>query len=261
MASNTNSALRTLKCLVAAFAVSCGLLLVPDADAGWHGGGGWHGGWGCCGWGWRGPGVTFAFGWPGYYPYNPYPYYPPYSYAPAYSYPVAYPYYPPPPSQPSAPPPPQQSFVILFPFDQSILTRDAIGVLDQVVEQARQGGAVQIQVSGYTDSPGTSDYNLVLSERRAQAVRQYLLERGISENQIVARGFGKENPRVPTPEGVREAQNRRVEITVQPSSNVAYGQSPPDCQTVQTTIDVNGQQEPAYGRACRQADGSWKFVP
>ena len=64
------------------------LFIAPQADAhsgggwgggGWHGGGSWHGGggWGCCGWGW-GSGVSVSLGWPGYYPYAPYPYYPGY---------------------------------------------------------------------------------------------------------------------------------------------------------------------------------------
>jgi hypothetical protein len=84
--------MRPLRPLVAALLLGAGVMLLsPQADAGgWHGGGGWGwhggGGWGCCGWGWGGSGVSISLGWPGYYPYNPYPYYPPYSYAPPYGY-------------------------------------------------------------------------------------------------------------------------------------------------------------------------------
>jgi outer membrane protein OmpA-like peptidoglycan-associated protein len=233
---------------------SAALLASPHEAAanGWgHYGGGWY------------PHFGFAFG-----PY-PYAYYPPVYYPPNYSY---YPYYPygaytPPPAwQPpvaaAVPPPPEgQNFIVMFHFDQASLNRDARDVLDQVVEQAMRIGAPQIQVSGYTDNPGTSPYNQALSERRASAVRDYLVARGIAYDHVVAQGFGKENPRVPTPEGAREAQNRRVEISILPSPNVAYGPAAPTCQTVQTMMSVNGRQEPAYGRACRQPDGTWKIVP
>ena len=102
--------IRSLRSLAAALLLGGGaLLLSPQADAhsngswhgggswGWHGGGGWGwhgGGWGCCGWGWGGSGVSISLGWPGYYPYSPYPYYPPYSYAPPYGYAPPYSYAP-----------------------------------------------------------------------------------------------------------------------------------------------------------------------
>ena len=231
------------------------LLALPDEAAanGWgHRGGYWGGGY-----------SRFGFSFGAY----PYAYYPPVYYPP--SYPYFYPAYSPPatwqqPAVATIPPPPpeeEQGFVVLFHFDQASLDREARDVLDQVVEQAGRSGDTQIQVSGYTDAAGTSPYNLALSERRARAVRDYLAAHGIAYGRVMIRGFGKENPRVPTPQGVREAQNRRVEIAILPSPNVAYGPTAGGCQTVQTTISINGQQEPAYGRACQQPDGTWKIVP
>jgi hypothetical protein len=122
-----------------------------------------------------------------------------------------------------------------------------------------RNGAVPIPVSGYTDDPGPIPYNLALSERRARAVRDYLVAHGIAYGQIAVNAFGKQNPRAPTPDGVRGAQSRRVEISILPYANVAYGAAAPTCQTVQTTISVNGQQKPAYRQACRQPDGLERF--
>jgi outer membrane protein OmpA-like peptidoglycan-associated protein len=67
-------------------------------------------------------------------------------------------------------------------------------------------------VNGYTDRSGAPQFNEALSIRRANAVAAELLRRGVPRNEIVTRGFGEANPLVPTADGVREPQNRRVEI-------------------------------------------------
>ena len=73
-------------------------------------------------------------------------------------------------------------------------------------------------VAGYADRSGGDRYNQGLSERRATAVRGYLVSRGIEDGTISTQGFGETNPRVPTADGVREPQNRRVEILYGPGS-------------------------------------------
>ena len=70
----------------------------------------------------------------------------------------------------------------------------------------------RIEVNGYADRSGPAQFNEVLSLRRAEAVAAELLRRGVPRNEIVTRGFGEANPLVPTADGVREPQNRRVEI-------------------------------------------------
>jgi outer membrane protein OmpA-like peptidoglycan-associated protein len=70
----------------------------------------------------------------------------------------------------------------------------------------------RIEVNGYTDRSGSDQYNQGLSVRRANAVAAELLRRGVPRNEIATRGFGESNPLVPTADGVREPQNRRVEI-------------------------------------------------
>jgi outer membrane protein OmpA-like peptidoglycan-associated protein len=73
-----------------------------------------------------------------------------------------------------------------------------------------------IQANGYTDTSGTKRYNLGLSRRRADAIRAALVADGIPANRIGVAGYGEENLRVPTPDGIREPQNRRVEIMIAP---------------------------------------------
>jgi len=75
-------------------------------------------------------------------------------------------------------------------------------------------------LAGYADRSGTEKYNLALSERRNASVRVYLGQRGIPDAAMSSQAFGESNPRVPTADGVRELQNRRVEITYGPGSGM-----------------------------------------
>ena len=121
---------------------------------------------------------------------------------------------------PPAPPPPvpviapvaSTAFIVFFDWDRADLTSEANLVLDDVVVVANQSGYASIRLDGYTDLSGSAAYNLGLSERRANSVANGLIARGIAPDEIVIRAFGEENPLVPTPDGVREPQNRRVEI-------------------------------------------------
>jgi outer membrane protein OmpA-like peptidoglycan-associated protein len=75
-------------------------------------------------------------------------------------------------------------------------------------------------LAGYTDRSGSTQYNQGLSERRNAATRSYLTSHGIADGSISSQAFGESNPRVPTADGVRELQNRRVEITYGPGSGM-----------------------------------------
>jgi OmpA-OmpF porin, OOP family len=88
-------------------------------------------------------------------------------------------------------------------------------VIQRAVDNYRRGTPVRIVATGHADRVGPPDYNQNLSERRAAAVREALLRAGLPANQITTVGRGEEQPLVPTPDGVREAQNRRVEIALQ----------------------------------------------
>jgi opacity protein-like surface antigen len=126
---------------------------------------------------------------------------------------------PPPPPMPVAapappPPPPPRTFLVFFDFDRYNLTPDARRVIEAAAAAFKATGSARVDVSGYTDLAGTQAYNLRLSRRRADAVAAYMAREGVPRNVMDVKWFGKENPRVPTPDGVREPQNRRVEIVM-----------------------------------------------
>jgi len=81
-----------------------------------------------------------------------------------------------------------------------------------------------IAVYGYTDDIGTQTYNLQLSQRRAEAVRDFLVQAGISPTIMTTKGFGKSDPRVPGDSEQARAANRRVEIGIVDSRLLTNGQ-------------------------------------
>ena len=118
---------------------------------------------------------------------------------------------PPPPPAPPPPAPPKQ-FVVYFEFDKSDLTPEGAKVVQDAADAFKQTGSARIAVTGYTDLSGTQRYNLGLSKRRADTVHAALVRDGVPDGVIAEAWRGKENPAVPTPDGVREPRNRRVEI-------------------------------------------------
>jgi OOP family OmpA-OmpF porin len=125
---------------------------------------------------------------------------------------------PPPPPTPSAepappPPPAQRQFIVFFDWDKDVITPEGMQVVRQAADAYRSGASVQIQVTGYTDRSGSPNYNQRLSERRANNVAKALTGLGVPQNQMMVSGRGENDNRVPTADGVREPQNRRVEIT------------------------------------------------
>ena len=111
-------------------------------------------------------------------------------------------------------------YIVFFDWDRSDITAEAAPVLDNTVTSYAECAGALITLSGFADRSGGDAYNQALSERRAEAVRAYLTARGVATTAITAQGFGEANPRVPTADGVRELQNRRVEITYGPGSGM-----------------------------------------
>ena len=140
------------------------------------------------------------------------------------SQPVAAPPPPPPAPPPPPPPPPPQAvcnkgpYIVFFDWDKSDITPEAATILDSAVTAYGNCDVVPIMLAGYTDRSGSDRYNMGLSTRRNTSVRGYLSSRGIPDERISSQAFGEANPRVPTADGVRELQNRRVEITYGPGS-------------------------------------------
>jgi outer membrane protein OmpA-like peptidoglycan-associated protein len=104
-----------------------------------------------------------------------------------------------------------RTFLVFFDWSKADLTDRARQIIGEAAS-ARGQGVTRIEVNGFTDRSGSAEYNLGLSQRRANAVAAELVRRGVPRNEIVTRGFGEENNLVPTADGVREPQNRRVEI-------------------------------------------------
>lgn len=104
-----------------------------------------------------------------------------------------------------------QPFRVFFDWSKPELTRDAQATLDEVVAAYRQKPG-RVTVAGHADRSGPAAVNLAASRRRAEAVKAWLVARGVPAVAIEVAGHGESRPIVPTEDGVREAQNRRVEI-------------------------------------------------
>ena len=123
------------------------------------------------------------------------------------------------------PPPPVVScqpgpFIVFFEWDRSEITPEAASILDNAVAAYANCGNAQVELRGFTDTSGTPRYNLGLSQRRSDAVSAYMQSRGIGSGVITTQALGETNLRVQTSDGVRELQNRRVEITYGQGSTV-----------------------------------------
>ena len=101
-----------------------------------------------------------------------------------------------------------------FDFDKSNIRPDAQPILEEACKTLKAEPSIDVSCDGYTDSIGSDQYNMGLSQRRANAVRDWLIKCGIPASRLAARGFGKTNPVASnaTPEG--RAQNRRTELVV-----------------------------------------------
>ncbi|HTJ91000.1 MAG TPA: OmpA family protein [Acidocella sp.] len=135
---------------------------------------------------------------------------------------LRYQLYTPPPPPPPAPAPvaapapaPAQTYLVFFDWDKYNLTPRAVQIIAQAAEASHSQNVTRLNVSGYTDTSGTPRYNLGLSIRRAKAVAAQLVADGVPSSEIEIHGFGQTHLLVPTGPGVREPQNRRVEIVLQ----------------------------------------------
>jgi hypothetical protein len=130
-----------------------------------------------------------------------------------YAFNVAPPPPPPAPAPVAAPAPaPARTYLVFFDWDRADLTARARQIIADAARNSTHVQYTRIEVNGYTDTSGTPAYNLGLSIRRAQSVKAELIRDGVPANVIDIHGFGDTHLLVPTGPGVREPQNRRVEI-------------------------------------------------
>ena len=101
---------------------------------------------------------------------------------------------------------------VYFDYDSSSLRPDAMATLKENVEKVKQAPGIIIQIAGHCDERGTQEYNLALGERRALAVRAYLIQLGVSGDRLVTISYGEEYPAVVGHDEAAWAKNRRCEF-------------------------------------------------
>jgi outer membrane protein OmpA-like peptidoglycan-associated protein len=115
---------------------------------------------------------------------------------------------------PVAAPEPARTYLVFFDWDRDTLTDRARQIIAEAAANSRRVQSTRIEVSGHADRSGSPQYNQGLSLRRANNVAAELVRLGVPRNEIVIQAFGESRPLVPTADGVREPQNRRVEIVL-----------------------------------------------
>ena len=103
---------------------------------------------------------------------------------------------------------------MFFDWDKANLTDRARQIVSEAAANSTKVQYTRLEVNGYTDTSGTPKYNQGLSIRRAQSVAAELVKDGVPKSAIAIQGFGETHLLVPTGQGVREPQNRRVEIII-----------------------------------------------
>jgi len=114
----------------------------------------------------------------------------------------------------AAPVPRDRIYLVFFDWDRAELTNRARQVVAEAAMASTRSQVTRIEVAGHADRSGPDGYNMALSNRRAQAVAAELVRQGVPRAAITTQGFGESAPLVKTADGVREPQNRRVEIVL-----------------------------------------------
>ncbi len=114
-----------------------------------------------------------------------------------------------------AAPMPDAPYTVFFGLDSARLDAEATATLDEVAAEYQDIVPPRVLVVGHTDTSGPTDYNIVLSQRRAESVSRALAARGIASEIMQLEAYGEERLMVPTPDGTVERMNRRVEVMFQ----------------------------------------------
>jgi OOP family OmpA-OmpF porin len=103
---------------------------------------------------------------------------------------------------------------VYFYFGQTILKPESSGSLDKIVDFIKLNPTISLEIAGHTDDEGADDYNLTLSQGRAEAVVQYLIKVGVEPSRLTAKGYGETKPIDKAITKAAKAKNRRVEFTI-----------------------------------------------
>ena len=157
---------------------------------------------------------------------------------------------------------------IYYDYDKATLRPESVASLDSVIHFLVDNPSITVEIYSYTDSKGKDEYNLALSQRRAQSVLDYLEKGGIDRNRLTAKGFGAKNAAAPNaldgkdnPEG--RQLNRRTEfriITDVPTRRVLYNSAlkgTMDEQQKNLSVNPEDDDEPAApGKKPAKADNN-----
>jgi outer membrane protein OmpA-like peptidoglycan-associated protein len=103
---------------------------------------------------------------------------------------------------------------VFFDFDKNELKQESFVELDKLADLLKKNPTVKIEISGHTDNKGDKKYNLALSQKRAESVVNYLVQKGIAAARLVAKGYGDTMPIAPNDTEENKAKNRRTEVKV-----------------------------------------------
>ena len=159
---------------------------------------------------------------------------------------------------PPPPPPAPQSFMVFFDWDSARLNTQAANVVGQAAGAFKTKGGARITATGHTDTSGTPAYNMALSLRRANAVKDALVKEGVPATAIAVVGRGDQGLLVQTGPNVREPQNRRVEIVMaqvaaMPMNDAAYCAALAQKWREYTRTDASGPAPQAIAK-CNAGD-------
>ena len=143
---------------------------------------------------------------------------------------------------------PVSDTTVLFAFNKAELTRKDKQALDEFAAQFQNQKHYIIQVEGYTDSTGSADYNYQLSQRRADAVIQYMAQKhGVPAYKIFLIGLGKDNPVAQNTTASGRAKNRRVDVRLMTNSLGESAQTTAPGQSPQSSTQQANRQSPEQG--------------
>lgn len=103
---------------------------------------------------------------------------------------------------------------INFDYNSDVIRNESKPTLDKIIAMLKSMPDMQLIIEGHTDSDGTTEYNQILSEKRAESVKSYLVSAGISSSRLFTKGYGESMPIAPNTTDIGKAQNRRVELVV-----------------------------------------------
>ncbi|QEM67320.1 OmpA family protein [Geobacter sp. FeAm09] len=109
---------------------------------------------------------------------------------------------------------PSEKFILFFETGRTCLVAESQAAIPAILTAIKRRNAISITISGHTDAVGSVQLNDRLAHERALAIRGLLLQKGVDPQRLTVSSHGKGNPLIPTPDGVAEPRNRRVEVIV-----------------------------------------------